>query len=150
MPSFQCPRPDLTDRLLKHVRYLVEERRKLGATGTRLSSSPPQRLDYLSLMLEAADGGKLSDAEIEWNSYVFLMAGYETTASTLSAIAYCLGTHAHVQERLYRELQTSSMDDVETLMKLPYLEQVMKEAARLYGPAAYVDFPLREMGWERG
>lgn len=47
---------------------------------------------------------KLTDSEIIGHSMTFLLAGYETTANTLSYTAYLLAINPHVQERLQDEI----------------------------------------------
>ena len=46
----------------------------------------------------------LSDAEILSQCVLFLAAGYETTATSLSFIAYNLATNAKCQEKLIEEI----------------------------------------------
>jgi cytochrome P450 len=47
---------------------------------------------------------KLTNAEILSQSLIFLMAGYETTASTLEFVTYNLAKHPHVQQKLCDEI----------------------------------------------
>ena len=35
---------------------------------------------------------------------IMLMAGYETTATTMSILAYCIAMEPEVQEKLYQEI----------------------------------------------
>lgn len=57
---------------------------------------------YVLLCLFSA----LSDEEVLAQALIFVFAGYETTSSTLSYIAYNLATHADVQQRLQDEVDT--------------------------------------------
>ena len=47
---------------------------------------------------------KLTAKEIVDNSVTFLIAGYETTANTLSFSTYLLATNPDIQEKLQREI----------------------------------------------
>ena len=47
---------------------------------------------------------KLTAKEIVDNSVTFLIAGYETTANTLSFTTYLLATNPDIQEKLQREI----------------------------------------------
>jgi len=101
-------------------------------------------VDSLQLMIEASDGatgkGKLLDDEITGNAFVFILAGYETTATSLAFTAYLIAAHSDVQERLIAEIdeviddQLKAEDLAEAVGKLPYLDMVMKEALRMYPP----------------
>ena len=53
---------------------------------------------------EDEDEGKLSDEEIVANSLTFLLAGFETTAITLSFTSYLLALHPEIQEKLQTEI----------------------------------------------
>ena len=70
--------------------------------------------------------------------WIFFIAGYETTATTLSFCSYELALHPEVQEKLFEEVE-SAVDskgeiNYETLSKLPYLDAVLSETLRMYPP----------------
>ena len=46
----------------------------------------------------------MSDAEVVENSFVFLFAGNETTATTLAFASYALALHPDIQEKLQSEI----------------------------------------------
>ena len=84
----------------------------------------------------------LSEEEIMAQVVVFLLAGYETTASTLSFCLYELATNPVVQQRLYEEIQISAktandptLGYTKVLEKLEYLDAVLSETLRKYPPA---------------
>ncbi|KOX03139.1 MULTISPECIES: cytochrome P450 [Micromonospora] len=66
-----------------------------------------------------------------------MLAGHETTASTLSWTLYLVDKHPEVRERLRAEV-TSALGDrpptYEDLHRLPYTTSVVEEAMRLYPP----------------
>lgn len=82
---------------------------------------------------------KLSEVEILAQAVIFFLAGYETTASTLSYCYYALALNPDVQETLYNELKSTADENgdipYETLAKLKYLDAVISETLRLFPPA---------------
>lgn len=56
-----------------------------------------ERFDLLSLML---DSQGLTDQEIKSNTYIFFIAGHETTAHTLNWAFLRLAQNPHVQEKV--------------------------------------------------
>lgn len=70
----------------------------------RKAQKTPSRKDLLQLMLEAQkqqiEGKRMSDEEVSAQSVSFMVAGFETTGSTLSYMAYLLAAHPEVQEKL--------------------------------------------------
>ncbi len=80
-----------------------------------------QYKDMLQLIIDATvdeegeqscpvDGKKLTNEQIVGLCIGFLLAGYETTANTLSYTAYLLALHPEVQEKLQRDID-SYMED---------------------------------------
>jgi cytochrome P450 family 3 subfamily A len=48
----------------------------------------------------------LTEDEVTGNAMLFLLAGYDTTASTMTFMAYCLGTSPESQEKLIEEIDS--------------------------------------------
>jgi cytochrome P450 len=115
------------------IRTMVEERRASGELGT----------DLLGMLLAARDedtGEGLSDDHVRNEVLTYLVAGHETTATTLTWCFYLLSKHPLAARRLDEELaevlggRAPTVDDVP---RLPYLSQVIDETMRLY-PAAFL------------
>ena len=120
--------------------------------------------DLLQLMIDTSkdetngsnSGKGLTDNEIIAQSWLFLLAGYETTSTGITFCLYELALNPDIQERLYEELQTAldsnNNFDYEELLKLPFLDAVISEALRLYPPflrierEAKTDYQLGETG----
>ena len=49
---------------------------------------------------------KLTDYQVIGNAITFMLAGYETTAITLSNTSYLLALNPHVQEKLQKMIDT--------------------------------------------
>lgn len=82
---------------------------------------------------------KLDEEEIIAQAVVVLMAGYETTATTLTYATYELAINPEVQDNLYKEVNASlnakGSVDYDTLCRLPYLDAVISETLRYHSPA---------------
>jgi len=102
------------------------------------------RKDILSALLRAKNKHideqtqfkGLTDQEILADIYVFLIAGHETSAHTLSFALRYLALYPEYQEELYQDtLQVLGPDGIpsyEVLSKLSYTSKVLKEALRLF------------------
>ncbi|WP_033212318.1 cytochrome P450 [Kitasatospora phosalacinea] len=97
--------------------------------------------DLLGLLADARDedGEQLDATELREQVLVFLLAGHETTATSLIFALHLLGKHPEAQARAHREVADLLGDGrrptAADYTRLPYLTQVLKEAMRLY-PAA--------------
>nr|QST15044.1 CYP360A4 protein [Diaphanosoma celebensis] len=72
-------------------------------------------------------------------STLFLLAGFDTTATTLTIATYLLAKNPHVQQKLYKEImnKVEQCGDVshEMILDFPYVDQVVHEVLRMYSPA---------------
>lgn len=94
--------------------------------------------DLLSLLLAARDpetGRGFNEQEIRDEVLVFLVAGFETTATALALTLFLLGRHPDIQERVRAEV-TQVLDEQEPeasdLEDLRYTTWVLQEELRLY------------------
>ncbi|CAG2109522.1 unnamed protein product, partial [Medioppia subpectinata] len=80
----------------------------------------------------------ITEDEMIAQMFIVLLAGYETTASTLSFCSYELALNPDVQQKLYEEvmtlMDTNGEIDYEVLIKLPFLDAVIAETLRLHTP----------------
>ncbi|WP_149181954.1 cytochrome P450 [Streptomyces sp. TRM49041] len=108
---------------------IIEERRADGSVATGE--------DLLSLLTRAGsdEDGSLDAAEIRDQVLIFLLAGHETTATSLAFALHLLAGHPE-EQRLAREeavrVLAGRTPQAADLDALPYLNQVIKEAMRLY------------------
>ncbi|MEO0343767.1 MAG: cytochrome P450 [Pseudomonadota bacterium] len=113
----------------------IERRRKSGV------KSPP---DLLDLLLDGEDPKtkrQMNTAELRDNLLTFIVAGHETTALTLAWALYLCAFDPTAQERLAEEARAilnGGPATADTVDKLVFTEQVVKEALRLYPPAAFI------------
>lgn len=107
--------------LTRYVRQMIEDRRR------------EQRIemDFLSMLMEARDkdsGEVMPERALVDEIMSLIVAGHETTASTLNWTWYRLSQHADVETRLHAAV------DAAPAAPVPYAEQVLHETLRLYPP----------------
>jgi cytochrome P450 len=96
--------------------------------------------DMLGILMAARDretGQPMSDRQLVNEIKTLVVAGHETTASTLNRIWHALSQNSAVEKRLSAELDGSSTSEplaLGDLPKYPYTRQVIEEALRLYPP----------------
>ncbi|KAM7292140.1 cytochrome P450 3A4 [Ixodes scapularis] len=80
----------------------------------------------------------LSNAEVEANAQVFLIAGSETSGLALTFTSYLLAKFQDVQDRLRSEitavLERDGSFNYDNVFRIRYLDQVISESLRLYPP----------------
>ncbi|CAL1286963.1 unnamed protein product [Larinioides sclopetarius] len=120
----------LTNLIIDSVSKAISERRKNPEIKSK---------NFLQLMLDhREDDGivaGLSDEEIVANAYLFILGGYESTATSLAYTFYLLVTHPEIQEKLYQEIKKAEDDRYIAVQSLQYLNQVLTESLRLYPPS---------------
>lgn len=114
------------------VYRFIEER---GAQG-----NSNHRNDLLSLLMSAMDedGAQMSPKQLRDESMTLFLAGHETTAQALAWTWYLLGENPAAEARLHKELRSvlnGRAPEPGDLMKLPYLDALLREVLRLYPPA---------------
>lgn len=97
--------------------------------------------DVISLLLAARDedGNPLEQDEIVAQAILLLFGGHDTTTAMLTALCLELARHPDVLQRARAEQQALAIDGpltIETLGRMPYLEQVLREVERLQPPLA--------------
>lgn len=60
----------------------------------------------------------LTREELEAMSVLLLLAGYDTTASTLAYFLYCMALNPACQEKLYAEVSTLPADKVSDILHI--------------------------------
>ncbi len=99
--------------------------------------------DLLSMLLVAQandDTGILTDHQVRNEVLNLFAAGYEVAAYSAAFTLYCIARHPEVEERVLAEIDTLGGKRItfDDMANLPYLEQVIKEAMRLYPVTATV------------
>ncbi|KAH8651512.1 cytochrome P450 [Tricladium varicosporioides] len=108
-------------------------------TLNRLANGDGEHADFVSQILNEPKKS-LSQLEIILNIALFISAGTDTTATTLTGWTYFVCTHPNVYSRLVSEIRGAfrTDDDIkwEKVRKLQYLEATIYEALRLFPPSA--------------
>ncbi|WP_019932044.1 cytochrome P450 [Nocardia sp. BMG111209] len=96
--------------------------------------------DILGTLLRAryADGGEMPVDELSEQLRTFLVAGHETTATSLVWALYWLYRQPETLRRLRAELAAAAGAEPDDLSRLPYLDAVCKETLRMHPPVPIV------------
>jgi cytochrome P450 len=96
--------------------------------------------DFFSFILQnqGKENRALTRGEMDANAAVFLVAGSETTATTLSGTTYLLLSNPAAYTRLVAEIRSAFRASAEITMEsvnnLPYLLAALQEGLRMYPP----------------
>lgn len=125
--------------LLHHVENIIKQRCLTGV----------ERIDLLQSMIKATNvcgdssssstlgKSQLHHDEVLNNIYLFMLGGYETTATALSYLSFILATHEKEQLRLQNEIDRI-YDDHDQIMKNEYLDWFIRETLRLFPIAPFI------------
>jgi len=116
--------------LTRIVGEVIETRRQQGS----------ERMDFLSMMMAARDkdsGEPMSDKELIDEVMTLIVAGSETSATTLNWTWYSLSQYPAVLARAIEEVDGASYNDAPnfaSIEELPYIRQLVEEVLRVYPP----------------
>ncbi|XP_055696558.1 cytochrome P450 6A1-like [Lutzomyia longipalpis] len=106
-----------------------------------------KRNDFLSLLLQIkntgklegddVDLGKMSFNELAAQTFVFFVAGFETSSSTMTFALYELALHQDIQDKARKEVNRilekyNSQYTYEACMEMKYIDQIIKETLRMH------------------
>jgi len=119
-------------RLLgKYILQVIERRRRNTATPN----------DALGLLMQARDpqsGQLMQDGQLIDEILTLIVAGHETTASTLNWTWYLISQHPEVEQKLSNELnELPAFSEIDDLPRFLYTRQIIEETMRLY-PAGWL------------
>ena len=131
------------------IHRLIEER--MAVVRDEPPGAAPARNDLLELLVTAVDvegrGGKLTIKEVRDQLVTLFLAGHETTSHAMTWTFACLAKNPAAERALHAELdevlggRPPTLADLE---RLPYTEQVVSEAMRLYPPVYAIARRARE------
>ncbi|XP_014271425.1 probable cytochrome P450 6a13 [Halyomorpha halys] len=111
-----------------------------------------QRNDFLQILMELRKQDQLNNGkdEIKFdeelmtaNAFVFFLAGYDTTATTISFMLFELAQNSEIQEQVYNEIQEkikkyNGVPTYEAVKEMAFLDKVLSETLRMYPPASAI------------
>jgi cytochrome P450 family 628 len=120
------------NKMLLYSRKAIQDRK----------ANEPALPDIMSALLKAdrfMSSEKDEDLLLEGNVRLLIIAGADTTATTLSYVSYYLAKDKSVVKKLRQELAEYGVRDDDTfevprVAKLPYLNAVIDEALRMHPP----------------
>ncbi|KAF0975014.1 hypothetical protein FDP41_005767 [Naegleria fowleri] len=141
-----------TEQVLDQI--IADRKKEFGITISSLSTneekeqffdSDLEKKDLLSLLVKANLRDQLlTDQEMKSNAFVVLLAGYETTASTLQWLIYELAKNSDVQRKCQDEIERLLENGTKTFTydmyhDFQYLNAVIMETLRVHCPTFQVD-----------
>src|ERR1700736_6589237 len=128
----------------RRARAAAARLRQLASDILRACREDPTRdaplVHALIAATDPATGAGLADEEIRDELIVFMLAGHDTTSTTLTYALWALGRHLDLQDKVRAEV--AAIGDCELtpadLPRLGYTTQVLHEALRLCPPAAVI------------
>ncbi|XP_066994046.2 probable cytochrome P450 6a14 [Anabrus simplex] len=157
--NLRSPPKAVSDFFINAVREMVDYREKNNV----------KRNDFMQLLIQLKNKGRVDDDQTSGNynesndienlqnekeaedlvmddsllaaqAFIFFLAGFETSSTTMSFCLYELALNTDVQERLHREIdavleETNGDLTYEAVQKMDYLDRTVSETLRKYPPA---------------
>nr|QZP43535.1 cytochrome P450 monooxygenase CYP341AB1 [Ephestia elutella] len=127
-------------KIIKSKRQDIYERQQNNKIPDQENDKTKSLLEVL--IVSGGDKG-FNDLELQEESIVMILAGTDTSSVAVSFTALMLAKHPDIQEKVYQEIKdeigvTKSNIEPSDLLKLKYLEAVIKETMRLYPPVPII------------
>ncbi|MFD5431729.1 cytochrome P450 [Kitasatospora sp. NPDC127067] len=134
------PAPIASSRVLGHRRYLAAAAalRELADTAVRQARQDPAAGgDLLSIMFAGTPGNPqgMTDVEARDELLSLLMAGAETTSTTLAWALHEIGRRPELTERIRAECEALPAGALPGAATLPFTERFLREVLRLHQPS---------------
>ncbi|XP_043064312.1 uncharacterized protein LOC108087605 [Drosophila ficusphila] len=118
---------DITDFYVGIVRETVRQREEQGIV----------RNDFMNLLIEMKQRGELTIEEMAAQAFIFFVAGFDTSASTLGFALYELAKQPDIQVKLRQEIEEALQlhqgeFTYDSMQELRYMELVIAETLRKY------------------
>nr|AHJ10930.1 cytochrome P450 6EV9 [Chironomus kiiensis] len=115
------------DFFIKTVRENYENREKNNI----------RRDDFFQMLIDMKNNQEITFEEMAANSYIFLIAGLETSSSSIMFCTYELALNQDIQDRLRNEIESvikkhNGEVTYDAIMEMKYLDMVFNETLRKY------------------
>jgi len=141
--SGENPFAILTDDSARDLKLVVKYRaltKLVGELITRRRAQESKPMDWLSMFIDARDKEThepMTDKEMIDEVMTMIVAGSETSATTMNWTWYRLSQHPVVEHRVHEVVDQASYEQIpgfEHLDELAYIRQVVEEVLRFYPP----------------
>ena len=136
--GYILPRDETTIFFTNAVLDMIKHRRKNKIV----------RMDFINTLMDLQDHPeklsiKLTDPLLVAQAFLFFVAGFETSSSTMANALYELAQNQDVQDKLRAEIKEHhELNDgkwqYENIKKMPILDAVFKETLRKYPPVTVI------------
>lgn len=125
--------PDAPLKRLENARGVLMDRAVaiVAAARAEQAEGKPASSSFLARLVQRS--ADFSDADLAAQAFTFLLAGYETTATSLAFTVALLARHPAAAAALAAEIDAAP--SLDAAASGPYLHACYKEALRLYPPA---------------
>ena len=136
---------ELKDEFRRMIIGMVESRNKMNVESSAVKEKRPKLL--IDILLDLYHQKILSFDEIINESSIFFLAALDTTSITMNGAIYGLShpKSSHIQEKLIEEIDRFFPDknvdlnvQPEILSEMVYLDAVVRESLRFYGPVPFI------------
>lgn len=132
-------RPDMINILMQVRKGTLEHEEKLNDTLDGFATVEESEIGKASVTR------KWNDDEVIAQCLIFLLAGFETSATMLTFTAYEIAINPDVQQKLFEEISKVNENysgksvTYDMIQKMKYLDQVVSETLRMYPAAVMID-----------
>ncbi|ETN61351.1 cytochrome P450 [Anopheles darlingi] len=126
---------NMSNDLMRQLKQHSKEAKTVSTEDT-LERKPPQ--NFVDNLYDLAESNpSLTEEHIQDHIDTMIVAGHDTTATTMSNLLLMLAMHPEVQEMVYQEVMNTCPDkekpvSIEDANNLVYTEMVCKETMRLF------------------
>jgi len=115
------------------LQLMLDARNKTDSSSRDVDEDIKKDVENIKKSIKKQDY-QMEEIDILATSLLFILAGYETTASTLSYLLHELSLNPECQQKLYEEIMSYGNVDYDSIAKMQYLDACISETLRMYSP----------------